>query len=539
MLKLSAIFSSKESAIKAQECIVAKVIRLPGAAFDSFSRNLLRDHDFIIDSNRLVVGSEDGKRRCLLVVGEGRRDGILVDSQGYDYARHSAVVPNVEAALTAGRYSALGELNKKLSTMVDTISEQAGAADPRGRGTVDLNVWGEMLGIDLNNGNTLRSTVLAMLDERPEIMDWQLDGSQLTVQRDLGLSDPETTRTDMYAYGYTWDGMIPLGKERALELFDAGHEVFRLNESDSEGLADDREDIENFDGLFGVEDPTWERSKAERIQPFQAFIVNNEKDSDGKAVGEWLTLPADADTMQGLLERIGVEKPTAAAFLAGDIDGPTHAAFTVTALRTPIEDYLRDYVSKYDRLDELNMLASFVDDMEDYQLDKLQAILQTGIADLSKGSYTGRSDIAAIINLLYDDNFTAFEFIYAHNEDELGRWYVDAGEDEIPEAGSFEELGRICAREEGGRFVKDLDGYVKHKHKVVALEYDGKVLDEHKIVGTALRGLFSKKPELAAGEKPSVLDEIKASRESKARAASKSKDWDVQKTKKNKGGQDL
>ena len=157
---------------------------------------------------------------------------------------------------------------------------QAGVATPNGRGVVNLNEWGEMLDIDFATNNTLRSTVLEMLDDRPEIRDWELDKNELTVWRELdgtvlsaeNISDPSTTPTDMYAYGYTWDGMIPLGKERALELFDAGHEVFKLYENGAEGAVISHADLEYFNGLFGIEDPSW--IKSEQEQPLQAFILN-------------------------------------------------------------------------------------------------------------------------------------------------------------------------------------------------------------------------------------------------------------------------
>lgn len=35
----------------------------------------------------------DGQRCCVLVLGEGQEDGILVDSQGSSYARRSAFIP--------------------------------------------------------------------------------------------------------------------------------------------------------------------------------------------------------------------------------------------------------------------------------------------------------------------------------------------------------------------------------------------------------------------------------------------------------------
>lgn len=72
------------------------------------------------------------------------------------------------------------------------------------------------------------------------------------------ISDPSVTKADMYAYGYKWDGMIPLRRDRALELFDEGHQIFRLYINDAEGAIDERCEIDDFDGLFGVEDPNWD-----------------------------------------------------------------------------------------------------------------------------------------------------------------------------------------------------------------------------------------------------------------------------------------
>jgi len=538
MLETNAVFRRKETDIEITNAVIEKVVHLSGAEFDSFSKNLLKDWGFILDNPIERSYDAQGRCHCLLVVGEGRKDGILVNSEGGSYARYSALLPNVNEFLMANQYPALGELNKKLEEVVNNILEQASDTFLDGRKDIDLIGIENDTGIEVSSNATLRSTVIKMLEARPEIRDWELDGGTLVVWRERSdipvsvlaeqLKDPTVTPADMYAYGYTWKGMIPLSTDWALATFDAGYEVFRLYENDAEGLITEREEIFEHDGLFGTENPAWEKS--ERTQPFQVFIVNTEKQSQGENVGEWLVLPADAGALQGLLERIGVENPT-----------HDHDSFAITAVRMPIEDSLREYVSKYNNLDELNMLASFVDDMDDYYLDKPEAILTTHIADLDV--YEG---ITAIINLLHEENFTAFDFIYAHNEDELGRWYTDAG-DEVPEGVSFEEYGRSCVKSENGKFVPDLDGYVKRIHKNVLLMHEGDVPDKHKIVGDALRGLQSKAAKQAleqgSGEKPSVLDEIKASRDkpghSQARAASRSKDWGVQKTKRDKGGYDL
>lgn len=61
----------------------------------------------------------------------------------------------------------------------------------------------------------------------------------------------------MHAYGYTWDAMLPLTKERALELIDTDLLLFRLYEDGAEGMIDSKEEILSHDGLFGVERDSW------------------------------------------------------------------------------------------------------------------------------------------------------------------------------------------------------------------------------------------------------------------------------------------
>ena len=72
---------------------VVKVIQLSPQQFRHFSANLLQDMPFIA-ANTHLTGRDKEVTRCLLVTIRGNRDGILVDSQGFDYARYSAYVPD-------------------------------------------------------------------------------------------------------------------------------------------------------------------------------------------------------------------------------------------------------------------------------------------------------------------------------------------------------------------------------------------------------------------------------------------------------------
>jgi hypothetical protein len=55
---------------------------------------MLRDFDFIKDNIELMSIDDQGTFHCLLVVGEDRPDGILIESEGYGYARYASFMPN-------------------------------------------------------------------------------------------------------------------------------------------------------------------------------------------------------------------------------------------------------------------------------------------------------------------------------------------------------------------------------------------------------------------------------------------------------------
>ena len=75
---------------------VVKAIQLSAQQFQNFSTNLLRDMPFLI-ANKHLTGYDKGMTRCLLVTTRKNRDGILVNCEGFDYARYSAYVPDKRA----------------------------------------------------------------------------------------------------------------------------------------------------------------------------------------------------------------------------------------------------------------------------------------------------------------------------------------------------------------------------------------------------------------------------------------------------------
>ena len=75
------------------------------------------------------------------------------------------------------------------------------------------------------------------------------------------LPDPSITVPDMQAYGYSWDGMLPLKEEAALHLYEKEDmQIFLLHEDGSESIPENTGDIKAHaekGGIFGVHKEDW------------------------------------------------------------------------------------------------------------------------------------------------------------------------------------------------------------------------------------------------------------------------------------------
>ncbi len=75
--------------------IIEKVIELNEEEYKKFTENFLKDNIHIINNNdfkrHFINDYEDG----ILIKKENSKDGIFVDSQGYDYARYVGYIKDV------------------------------------------------------------------------------------------------------------------------------------------------------------------------------------------------------------------------------------------------------------------------------------------------------------------------------------------------------------------------------------------------------------------------------------------------------------
>lgn len=69
--------------------------------------------------------------------------------------------------------------------------------------------------------------------------------------------DPAISVESMNAYGYTDANMLPLTRERALELMERDVTVYMLHSDNTEAMAFAAEEIQSFDGIFGITAEDW------------------------------------------------------------------------------------------------------------------------------------------------------------------------------------------------------------------------------------------------------------------------------------------
>ena len=123
------------------------------------------------------------------------------------------------------------------------------------------------------DSTSLRHAPLSMIETLQEAAYQQMQAevgqmaasSQLPEAQEQALDeyptpDEQVSTPDMQKYGYSYDGMLPVTRERALELDAAGLTVYVLHEDNTESMVFDPQEIMDHGGLFGVDHEEWEKS---------------------------------------------------------------------------------------------------------------------------------------------------------------------------------------------------------------------------------------------------------------------------------------
>ena len=203
--------------------------------------------------------------------------------------------------------------------------------------------------------------------------------------------------------------------------------------------------------------------------PFAAFITNLGKYNEGELVGEWVKFPTTAEELKEVFKRIGIGQK--------DDFGQPYEEWFITDYDCYV-DGLYSKLGEYESLDELNYLASKLDEMSESEYAQFQA-------GMEMGDHCG--SLQEIINLT--ENLDCYE-IYPNIEDydDLGRYYIEELDAmQVPEHLQnyidYEAYGRDVAMDENGSFTDQ--GYVRDTGDRFCEYYDGErgsIPDEYRVM---------------------------------------------------------
>ena len=97
-LKFNSTLNHKQNEYRPCEISVERVVELGSNYFDSLIRNGLKD-DTLISKHKELMYIEGNTAHCVLFVNNETGDGLLVESEGFNYQRKSQFIPNAKALI--------------------------------------------------------------------------------------------------------------------------------------------------------------------------------------------------------------------------------------------------------------------------------------------------------------------------------------------------------------------------------------------------------------------------------------------------------
>lgn len=167
----------KQTGFPVKACRVDKVVTLSPAEFAEFTSAPMEYYDFIKDFNNKNPAPEDGALSCILVLGEHEEDGILIDPQGYDYARYTAYIPNARQMAMLDQYPSLARAAEELVQLTDSYVKEAIDGQLDGQYQIILD---EVPESDMG-GFFQAGLFMDMLAERPEFSWTDTNGNGIIV----------------------------------------------------------------------------------------------------------------------------------------------------------------------------------------------------------------------------------------------------------------------------------------------------------------------------------------------------------------------
>ena len=189
-ITFNALLNHKAHNYKPMQIEVEKVIPLYGKRFEQMRDHTLDDCPEIIE-NRDLMYMKGNTAHCILFFDANGSDGILVEAEGFGYARKSQFIPNARAIVEANDITA-GEhqLHAELKAMADRIAELAHTGQKH-------FIFEDMLG-DEDLRVLMIRTVAEMLDRREDLAEVRDHYLGITGQADFTVTAKPTQEMKLY-----------------------------------------------------------------------------------------------------------------------------------------------------------------------------------------------------------------------------------------------------------------------------------------------------------------------------------------------------
>ena len=222
-MELYAFFHRKDEEIRSQHCVVEKVLELSEREYARFYQSPLAEYDFIAKHRGAMRQDADGTRHCLLVLGENQEDGILVDAEGYDYARYHAFLPKARQLYLLDQYPTIAKFNQEMAEMAEQYTQKAIIDQQSGM----YRILTDELALDKVEAQLL----VGMLEDRPEIAYLDDLGDELCIKL-----NPEYAHEEKELPRLSQEDADVICAKHVLWLHDAGGEQADFSGYDLSGL---------------------------------------------------------------------------------------------------------------------------------------------------------------------------------------------------------------------------------------------------------------------------------------------------------------
>ena len=145
------------------ECVVERVVTIPKRAFDEIRENTLQFNSYIAD-NKPYMWNDRQTAHCVLFLSYDSDDGILVQCEGYDYARRSQFIPGAKNLIFAADFSAP---EHRIHEALMKMAEEAAKHCHNGEKNLNFKALADKMGLDFEA--ELGRALVAHLREREDI----------------------------------------------------------------------------------------------------------------------------------------------------------------------------------------------------------------------------------------------------------------------------------------------------------------------------------------------------------------------------------